>query len=114
MTWPWPSGNWTITLDKQTAAWARVHAAERNMSLSRFVDANVFLYARDEKEPAKRARARDWLEVLWREERGRTSLQVLSEYYVNLKRREFSGLAPDTAWAEVMKYLAWRPQPSPA
>jgi hypothetical protein len=29
--------NVTITLDKETAAWARVHAAQRNMSLSRFV-----------------------------------------------------------------------------
>lgn len=29
--------NITITLDETTAAWARVHAAERNMSLSRFV-----------------------------------------------------------------------------
>jgi hypothetical protein len=29
--------NVTITLDEDTAAWARVHAAERDMSLSRFV-----------------------------------------------------------------------------
>lgn len=29
--------NVTITLDEETATWARVHAAERNVSLSRFV-----------------------------------------------------------------------------
>jgi hypothetical protein len=29
--------NVTITLDRETAAWARVHAAEKNLSLSRFV-----------------------------------------------------------------------------
>lgn len=29
--------NVTITLDEETAAWARVHAARRNVSLSRFV-----------------------------------------------------------------------------
>lgn len=29
--------NVTITLDEETAAWARVHAARRNLSLSRFV-----------------------------------------------------------------------------
>lgn len=29
--------NVTITLDEKTAAWARRHAAHRNMSLSRFV-----------------------------------------------------------------------------
>ena len=31
--------NITITLDEQAAAWARVQAAERNMSLSRYVGA---------------------------------------------------------------------------
>jgi hypothetical protein len=29
--------NVTITLDKETATWARVHAAQRGMSLSRMV-----------------------------------------------------------------------------
>ena len=29
--------NVTITLDEVTAGWARVHAAERNLSMSRFV-----------------------------------------------------------------------------
>ena len=29
--------NITITLDEKTAAWARTHAAERNMSLSRYL-----------------------------------------------------------------------------
>jgi hypothetical protein len=29
--------NIPVTLDKETAAWARVHAAQRNISLSRFV-----------------------------------------------------------------------------
>jgi hypothetical protein len=38
--------NITITLDEKTAAWARKHAAERDMSLSRmtvevFVDTSV-------------------------------------------------------------------------
>jgi hypothetical protein len=32
-----PVKNVTITLDEETAAWARVHAAEQDMSLSRFV-----------------------------------------------------------------------------
>lgn len=29
--------NVTLTLDDRTAAWARIHAARRNMSLSRFL-----------------------------------------------------------------------------
>ena len=75
-----------------------------------FVDADVFLYARDEKEPAKLPRARQWLDHLWRGGLGRTSVQVLSEYYVNLRRKDFSGRGPDEAWEAVAKYLAWRPQ----
>ena len=29
--------NITVTLDEKTAAWARIHAARRDMSLSRFI-----------------------------------------------------------------------------
>lgn len=75
-----------------------------------FVDTNVFLYARDEREPAKLPRARAWLDHLWREGLGRTSVQVLSEYYVNLRRKGFSSPGPDEAWEAVAKYLSWRPQ----
>lgn len=32
-----PMKNVTVTLDEKTAAWARVYAAKRNMSLSRFL-----------------------------------------------------------------------------
>lgn len=75
-----------------------------------FVDANVFLYALDADEPAKQPRAKAWLECLWREARGRTSMQVLSEYYVNLKRRGASGLTAEAAWEGVKLYLAWQPR----
>jgi len=44
-----------------------------------FVDTCVFLYAHDESEPDKRPRARTWLEHLWQEMAGRTSIQVLSD-----------------------------------
>ncbi len=76
-----------------------------------FVDANVFLYASDADEPAKQARAQAWLDRLWQEESGRTSVQVLSEYYVNLKKWSPAGVDGDT-WARVAKYFVWRPQPS--
>jgi predicted nucleic acid-binding protein len=74
-----------------------------------FVDANVLLYARDADEPAKRPRAAAWLAYLWRTELGRTSVQVLSEYYVNVKRSNGIGLDPAEAWEDVKAYLAWRP-----
>ena len=52
-----------------------------------FVDTCVFLYAHDESEPDKRPRARTWLEHLWQEMAGRTSIQVLSEYYLTVSRK---------------------------
>ena len=57
-----------------------------------FVDTNVLLYARDGSEPAKQPRARIWLEHLWRDMAGRTSMQVLSEYYFNVTRKTDEGM----------------------
>lgn len=74
-----------------------------------FVDTNIFLYARDAGEPAKQPRAAGWLEYLWREQIGRTSVQVLSEYYVNVTRNLVPGLPPDEAWDDVQALLTWRP-----
>lgn len=76
-----------------------------------FVDTNVFLYARDAGEPAKQPRAMAWLERLWREQLGRTSVQVLSEYYVNVTRKCDPGLGQNDAWEDVTALFAWRPQP---
>ena len=42
--------NVTITLDEETAAWARVHAAEQDMSLSRFVGELLRRQMRDSRE----------------------------------------------------------------
>ena len=76
-----------------------------------FVDTCVFLYAHDESEPQKRPRARAWLEHLWREMAGRTSMPVLSEYYLTVSRKLDPGLKADDAWGDVAIYFAWRPQP---
>jgi predicted nucleic acid-binding protein len=76
-----------------------------------FVDTNVFIYARDAGDPAKQLPAAQWLEHLWREQLGRTSTQVLSEYYVNVTRKLKPGLAPEEAWDDVQALLTWRPQP---
>lgn len=75
-----------------------------------FVDTNVLLYWRDARDPTKQARAAEWLAQLWRERTGRTSAQVLSEYYVNVTRKLDPGLAPDEAWDDVHALLAWEPQ----
>ncbi|OGA53498.1 MAG: hypothetical protein A3G24_22095 [Betaproteobacteria bacterium RIFCSPLOWO2_12_FULL_62_13] len=76
-----------------------------------FVDANVLIYARDSGEPSKQRRAQDWLACLWRDRLGRTSIQVLSEFYVNVTRKLAARVDPDSAWQEVSAFFAWRPQP---
>jgi hypothetical protein len=42
--------NVTITLDEQTAAWARVHAAREDMSLSRFIGEMLRRQMRESRE----------------------------------------------------------------
>lgn len=75
-----------------------------------FVDTNVLLYARDASESAKQARAAEWLEHLWREQAGRISVQVLSEYYVNVTRKLSPGLPHEEAWDDLEALMTWNPQ----
>jgi predicted nucleic acid-binding protein len=81
------------------------------MTAAVFVDTNVFVYARDTSEPGKQPGAARWIEQLWIEQRGRTGIQVLNEYYVTVTRKLDPGMAPDDAWADVRALLAWEPQP---
>jgi predicted nucleic acid-binding protein len=76
-----------------------------------FVDANVLLYSRDPRDPAKQERANAWLDSLWRDGRGRTSVQALSEYYYNATRKLSPAVPPEDAWARVRTYFAWSPLP---
>lgn len=76
-----------------------------------FVDSNVLLCRRDLDEPVKRLLAAAWVEHHWRAASGRTSFQVLGEYYTNATRRLRPGLDADDAWDDVEALLSWRPQP---
>ncbi|MYG35849.1 MAG: PIN domain-containing protein, partial [Gemmatimonadetes bacterium] len=49
-----------------------------------FVDTNVFVYRHDRGDPAKQARADEWIAHLARSRTGRLSFQVLQELYVTL------------------------------
>ena len=80
------------------------------MTVAVFVDTNVLVYARDASEPSKQARAAEWLRELWLEQRGRTSVQVLSEYYTTVTRKLRPGIEPDDAWDDVNALFAWQPQ----
>ncbi len=68
------------------------------MTVPVFVDTNILLYARDSREATKQKLAIDWLAFLWQEQTGRTSIQVLSEFYVNATRKLSPGMRPDLAW----------------
>jgi predicted nucleic acid-binding protein len=72
-----------------------------------FVDTNVFIYALDEADPNKHQAARLWRTELWKSRRGRTSFQVLQEFYVKVTQRWPT--ARQAARAEVRDLLAWRP-----
>jgi predicted nucleic acid-binding protein len=74
-----------------------------------FVDANVFVYAGDRRVPSKQRRAIEWLDLLWREQSGRTSTQALNEAYVALMRIAGAGAREQDAWASVRKYFVWNP-----
>ncbi len=76
-----------------------------------FVDTNVFVYALHSRESLKQPMAREWLDRVWRERLGRTSIQVLSECYVTLTRKLKPSLAGADAWDYVRSLLPWRPQP---
>jgi len=81
------------------------------MTVRCFVDTNVLVYARDSREPVKQAHAAEWIELLWREAAGRTSSQVLSEYYSVVTRRLIPRVSPDEAWDDTRMLFAWDPQP---
>jgi predicted nucleic acid-binding protein len=76
-----------------------------------FVDTNILVYARDSSDQPKQIVAARWLDLLWRDRRGRISVQVLNEYYVTVTRKLKPGLAEDEAWDDVQNLLAWDPQP---
>ena len=81
------------------------------MTAAIFVDTNVFLHALDAADSGKQAIAAAWLERLWKEATGRTSVQVLSEFYVNATQKRRFDLRPDDAWTRVRLLDAWRPLP---
>ncbi len=81
------------------------------MSVSCFVDTNVLVYARDASELRKQQAAERWLRSLWATRSGRTSAQVLNEYYVVVTEKLKPGLAREQARADVRNLMAWAPIP---
>jgi predicted nucleic acid-binding protein len=84
------------------------------MTVRCFVDASVLLHARDPRDPLKQMRAAEWLERLWQQRSGRTSMQALTEFYVGATRKLEPRVPEDLAWEELTRYLAWSPQETDA
>jgi predicted nucleic acid-binding protein len=76
-----------------------------------FVDTNILVYARDASEAVKQQAAAEWMEELWRDQSGRLSSQILSEFYVTVTRKLSPGLTPDEAWDDIEALFSWRPLP---
>ena len=77
-----------------------------------FVDADILVYARDASETVKQPRAADWIARLWSERAGRTSMPVLSEYYVTVTRKMKPAMSASAACNDVRSYLVWKPHPA--
>jgi predicted nucleic acid-binding protein len=77
-----------------------------------FVDTNIFVYARDTRDRVKHERARACVDEMWQSRQGRTSIQVLCEYYTVVTRTLSAPYPSQEAWAHVRALLAWSPQPT--
>ncbi|MEK7866684.1 MAG: PIN domain-containing protein [Planctomycetota bacterium] len=75
------------------------------MSGSIFVDTNVLVYAHDQTDPTKNARAQGVLLDLWATRRGTTSAQVLLEFFTVISRKVARPIPPSEARTLVSLYL---------
>lgn len=76
-----------------------------------FVDANVLVYFANPAEPLKHQVAQALIGQLWAEQRARTSMQVLNEFYSVMTRKLSHAVTQEKAWARVEELLQWEPLP---
>jgi predicted nucleic acid-binding protein len=74
-----------------------------------FVDTSVLVQADDAADTQRRQQVRAWLAFLWATRTGRTSTQVLSEYYVCVTQHIKPGLSLGDARAKLRRYQQWQP-----
>ena len=87
-----------------------IQSGTNSTTVAVFVDTNILVYSRDRADPTKQAVASEWLKALWDDQSGRTSFQVLSEYYVTVTRKLRPAMTAEDAWSDVRELMAWRPQ----
>ena len=79
------------------------------MSAAAFIDTNVLLYCVDGRAPTKRDQAQAWVRACWTRRCGRTSAQVLNEFYANARTKFASAISAGDARALVRRYQLWNP-----
>lgn len=79
------------------------------MTAAVFVDTNIIVYSRDRGDEQKHRVAAEWMRQLWWEQRGRTSIQALNEFYWVVTRKLKPAVAAEDAWRDVELLLGWKP-----
>jgi predicted nucleic acid-binding protein len=74
-----------------------------------FVDTGVLVHCVDDHDALRRDRARAWLASCWTARCGRTSMQVLSEFYAHARRHFPTAISAGDARAFVRRYQHWKP-----
>ena len=77
--------------------------------MKRFIDTNVLVYAYDDDEPTKRARAQHLIGDMWERHDGAISIQVLQEFVVTVTTKWRDRIAPVNASEVIEAYDDWRP-----
>jgi predicted nucleic acid-binding protein len=72
-----------------------------------FVDTNVFLYRMSAREPEKQPQAEAWTTLLWLNQRGNLSWQVIHEFYSNAVTK--FNLKPGDARMVSSHLVQWNP-----
>jgi len=74
-----------------------------------FVDTSVLILSEDGADADAQAAALAWLRELWQRRAGRTSSQVLNDFYRSVTTRIAPPMPHGDARAEVRRYQRWQP-----
>src|SRR5512137_2152008 len=98
--------------DRASSAADLIPVARTCMTGPVFVDTNILVYDRDERDASKHERAAAWMKVLWREPGlGVVSGQVLSEFYWTVTKKLRPGLSEALARRYLQALFAWEVVP---
>lgn len=73
-----------------------------------FIDTNILVYAYNLQANIKAETARDLIKLIWENENGVISMQVIQEFYVILTKKIRTPLLPQKAIEMISRYFAWQ------